>query len=39
MQGGVPIRVGGAVVGAVGVSGLDKDNDLAIAEAAAAAVK
>ena len=39
MQGGVPIRIGGAVVGALGVSGLDKDNDVAIAEAAAAAVK
>ena len=39
MQGGVPIRVGGAVVGAVGVSGFDKANDIEIAEAAAAAVK
>jgi glc operon protein GlcG len=39
MQGGVPIRVGGAVVGALGVSGLDKANDVEIAETAAAAVK
>jgi glc operon protein GlcG len=39
MDGGVPIRVGGAVVGAVGVSGLDKTNDIAIAQAAAAAAK
>jgi glc operon protein GlcG len=39
MQGGAPIRVGGAVVGAVGVSGFDKDKDVEIAEAAAAAVK
>ena len=35
------IRIGGAVVGAVGVNGLefDKANDVAIAEAARAAVK
>lgn len=39
MQGGVPIRIGSAVVGAVGVSGFDKTNDVAIAEAAAAAVR
>lgn len=39
MQGGVPIRIGDAVVGAVGVSGLDKANDVAIAEAASAAVR
>lgn len=39
MQGGVPIRMSGAVVGAVGVSGFDKANDVAIAEAAAAALK
>jgi glc operon protein GlcG len=39
MQGGVPIRVGGAVVGAVGISGFDKTNDVAIAEAASAAVR
>lgn len=35
LQGGVPLTVGAAVVGAVGVSGMDKDNDLRIAEAAA----
>jgi len=39
MDGGVPIRVGGAVVGAVGVSGLDKGNDIQVANTAAAAVK
>lgn len=39
MQGGVPIRVAGTVVGAVGVSGLDKNNDVQIADAAAGAVK
>jgi glc operon protein GlcG len=39
MQGGVPIRVAGAVVGAVGVSSFDKANDVTIAEAAAAVVK
>ena len=39
MDGGAPIRVDGSFVGAVGVSGLDKANDIAIAEAAAAAAK
>ena len=39
MQGGVPIHIGGTVVGAVGVSGFDKTNDVEIAETAAAAVK
>ena len=39
MDGGVPIRVDGMFVGAVGVSGLDKANDIKIADAAAAAVK
>jgi glc operon protein GlcG len=39
MDGGVPIRVGGAVVGAIGVSGLDHHNDIQIAESAAAVVK
>ena len=39
MDGGVPIRADGRFVGAVGVSGLDKGNDIKIAEAAAAAVK
>lgn len=39
MQGGVPIRIGGAVVGAVGVSGFDKASDVGIANAAAAAAK
>jgi len=33
------ILVGGAVVGAVGVSGLDHHNDLQIADSAAAVVK
>jgi glc operon protein GlcG len=35
MQGGVPIVVNGVVVGAVGVSGVDKTNDIEIAGAAA----
>ena len=35
MQGGVPLVVGGTTVGALGVSGLDKDNDVRIAEVAA----
>jgi uncharacterized protein GlcG (DUF336 family) len=35
----VPIRVDGAVVGAIGVSGLDHRNDLQIAESAAAVIK
>ena len=39
MQGGIPIQIGGAVVGAVGVSGFDKAKDVEIAETAAAAVK
>jgi uncharacterized protein GlcG (DUF336 family) len=39
MDGGVPILIGGAVVGAVGVSGLDHHNDLQIAESAAVVVK
>jgi hypothetical protein len=39
MQGGVPIHAGGAIVGAVGVSGFDKAKDVEIAEAAATAVK
>ncbi len=39
MDGGAPVRIGGAVVGAVGVSGLDHHNDVQIAESAAAAVK
>jgi glc operon protein GlcG len=37
-QGGVPITVGGAVVGAVGVAGTDRGNDVRIADAAAVAV-
>lgn len=39
MQGGVPIKTGSQIVGAVGVSGLDKENDLRIAEAAAGAIQ
>ena len=34
--GGVPVVVGGEVVGAVGVSGLPEDDDVALARAAAA---
>ena len=37
LRGGVPLKAGEQVVGAVGVAGLNKDNDVAIAQAAAAA--
>lgn len=39
MDGGVPVRVGGTIVGAVGVSGLQRANDIQIADTAAAVVK
>jgi glc operon protein GlcG len=38
LRGGVPIRVSGEVVGAVGVAGMSKETDTAIATAAAAAL-
>src|SRR5229473_6342940 len=38
LRGGVPIRVDGKVVGAVGVAGLSKETDTGIANAAAAAL-
>jgi glc operon protein GlcG len=38
LRGGVPIRVNGEVVGAVGVAGLNKDTDTETATAAAAAL-
>jgi glc operon protein GlcG len=38
LRGGVPIRVGGEVVGAVGVAGMSKETDTEIATAAAAAL-
>jgi glc operon protein GlcG len=38
LRGGVPIRVNGEVVGAIGVAGLSKDTDTEIANAAAAAL-
>jgi glc operon protein GlcG len=38
LRGGVPIRVSGEVVGAVGVAGLSKETDTEIATAAAAAL-
>src|ERR1700693_2161372 len=38
LRGGVPIRVNGEVVGAVGVAGLNKDTDTGIATTAAAAL-
>ena len=38
LQGGVPVRVNGEVVGAVGVAGLSKETDTEIARAAAAAL-
>jgi glc operon protein GlcG len=34
MQGGVPIIMNGVVIGALGVSGFDKNNDVTIADAA-----
>ncbi len=37
LRGGVPLRSGGLVVGAVGVASLNKENDVKIAEAAGAA--
>jgi glc operon protein GlcG len=37
LRGGVPLMWGTEVVGAIGIAGLNKDNDVAIAEAAAAA--
>lgn len=36
LRGGVPLRDGDAVVGAIGVAGIDKDNDVKIATQAAA---
>ncbi|HEY1857403.1 GlcG/HbpS family heme-binding protein [Acidocella sp.] len=39
LRGGVPIRVNGQVVGAIGVAGLNKDNDVTIATAAAQKVE
>jgi glc operon protein GlcG len=38
LRGGMPIRVNGEVVGAVGVAGLSKESDTEIANAAAAAL-
>jgi glc operon protein GlcG len=38
LQGGVPVRVHGEVVGAVGVAGLSKESDTEIARTAAAAL-
>ena len=37
LRGGVPLMAGKQVVGAIGIAGLNKDNDVAIAESAAAA--
>jgi glc operon protein GlcG len=37
LRGGVPLTDSGQVVGAIGVAGLNKDNDVTIAQAAAAA--
>src|SRR5712672_2235772 len=39
LRGGMPIRVNGEVVGAVGIAGLSKETDTDIAKTAAAAVK
>jgi glc operon protein GlcG len=38
LRGGMPIRVNGAVVGAVGIAGLSKETDAEIANTAAAAL-
>jgi glc operon protein GlcG len=38
LRGGMPIRVNGEVVGAVGIAGLSKETDVDIANAAAAAL-
>lgn len=38
LQGGVPIMIGGEVVGAIGVSGVKPDQDAQVARAGAAAV-
>src|SRR3979409_1506285 len=38
LRGGMPIRVNGAVVGAVGVAGLSKETDAELANAAAASL-
>ena len=38
MQGGVPVTAHGVVVGAIGVSGSDKDGDVPVAEAGSAAI-
>ena len=35
MQGGEPVKVSGVVVGAIGVSGFDKDKDVQVAQEAA----
>jgi glc operon protein GlcG len=37
LRGGVPLKAGGQVVGAVGIASVNKDNDVTIAQAAAAA--
>jgi len=37
LRGGVPLKARGQVVGAVGIAGLNKDDDVTIAQAAAAA--
>jgi glc operon protein GlcG len=39
LRGGTPVRVDGKVVGAVGVAGLSKETDTAIANTAAAAIR
>jgi|SRR5882724_7546245 len=38
LRGGMPIRVGGEVVGAVGIAGLSKETDVDIANTAAASL-
>jgi glc operon protein GlcG len=38
LRGGMPIRANGKIVGAVGIAGLSKDTDTAIANTAASAL-
>lgn len=39
MQGGVPVTVDGTMVGAIGVSGMEKHNDVQIAQAAVSSIR
>jgi glc operon protein GlcG len=39
LEGGVPVTVGGKVVGAVGVSGMTSEQDAIVAQAGAGAIR